>query len=57
MKQVNFSQHFTLKTVLQKFKKINLTLNKYKCLFNKSEIVYIGHVISKEGIKPDKEKS
>ena len=45
-----------LKAVLQKCKEINLTLNKDKCLFNKSEIVYIGHVISKEGVKPDKEK-
>lgn len=31
-----------LKAVLQKCKEINLTLNKDKCLFNKSEIVYIG---------------
>ena len=44
-----------LKAVLQKCKKINLTLNKDKCLFNKSEIVY-GHVISREEVKPDKGK-
>ena len=45
-----------LKAVLQKCKEINFTLNKDKCLFNKSKIVYKGHVISIEGVKPDKEK-
>ena len=45
-----------MKAALQKCKEINFTLNKDKCLFNKSEIVYKGHVISKEGVKPDKEK-
>ena len=35
-----------LKAVLHKCKEINLTLNKDKCLFNKSEFVYKGHVIS-----------
>ena len=45
-----------LRAVLQKCKDINLTLNKEKCLFNKPEIVYIGHVISQDGVKPDGEK-
>jgi hypothetical protein len=32
-----------LRSVLQKCKDFNLTLNKGKCLLNKPEIVYIGH--------------
>ena len=39
-----------LKAVLHKCKEINFTLDKDKCLFNKSEFVYKGHVISKEGV-------
>lgn len=42
--------------MLQRCKEINLTLNKDKCLFNQSEIQYIGHVISKNGVKPDPTK-
>lgn len=33
-----------------------LTLNKDICLFNQSQIQYIGHVISKNGLKPDPTK-
>lgn len=45
-----------LRAVLQRSKEINLTLNKDKCLFNQSEIQYIGHVISKNGVIPDPTK-
>ena len=41
------------KAVLPKFKEINLFLNKDKCLYNKSDIVYVQHV---KGVKPDREK-
>jgi hypothetical protein len=39
-----------LDTVLERFKKFNLTLNPEKCRFGMSEVEYVGHVISKEGI-------
>lgn len=42
--------------MLQRCQEINLTLNKDKCLFNQSEIQYIGHVISKNGVRPDPTK-
>lgn len=45
-----------LRAVLQRCQEINLTLNKDKCLFNQSEIQYIGHVISKNGVRPDPTK-
>lgn len=32
------------------------TLNKDNCIFNQSKIQYIGHVISKNGVKPDPAK-
>jgi hypothetical protein len=45
-----------LKTVLEKCKEINLTLNKDKCVFGSSEVSYIGHILSCDGIKPDPKK-
>ena len=31
----------------------NLNLNKEKCQIKKLEILYLGHILSKEGLKPD----
>ena len=31
----------------------NLKLNKSKCQIKKDAITYIGHILSKEGLKPD----
>jgi hypothetical protein len=39
-----------LDTVLERFKKYNLTLNPEKCRFGMSEVEYVGHVISNEGL-------
>ena len=39
-----------LDQVLERFKKYNLTLNPDKCRFGMSEVEYVGHVISKEGL-------
>ena len=45
-----------LKAVLQRCKDINMTLNKEKCRSGSSKVVYLGHIISAEGISPDPEK-
>ena len=45
-----------LKAVFQKFAKVNLTLNKSKCEFNKASITFFGFVFSSEGISPDPTK-
>ena len=34
-----------------------LTLNRDKCAFNLSEVKFLGHVLSADGIKPDPEKT
>lgn len=43
--------------VLQRLREVNLKLNPSKCDFLKKEILYLGHIISSEGILPDPEKS
>lgn len=35
---------------------VNLKLNKDKCKFERTEITYVGHILSAEGVKPDQEK-
>jgi len=32
-------------------------LNKAKCQFKKNEITYLGHVLTKDGLKPDHKKT
>ena len=36
---------------LQRLRKANLKLQPDKCEFLKTEVVYLGHVLSKEGVK------
>lgn len=45
-----------LENVLSKLRKVNLKLNMKKCSFLKSEITFLGHEISAEGIKPGNHK-
>lgn len=45
-----------LKTVLDKCKSVNLTLNNSKCKFGVTEVTYIGHKITANGVQPDPEK-
>ena len=45
-----------LHSVLERCEKINLTLNKEKCVFKCKEVTYIGHKLTKGGIKPDDNK-
>lgn len=44
------------KTVLQRAKETGVRFNKSKCKFLLTEIKYVGHVITKDGIKPDPNK-
>ena len=45
-----------LQAVLEGCEKINLTLNKEKCICKVKEFTYIGHKLTQERIKPDDEK-
>lgn len=45
-----------LENVVSKLRKVNLKLNMKKCSFLKSEIMFLGHEISAEGIKPGNHK-
>ncbi|CAH2093016.1 unnamed protein product [Euphydryas editha] len=45
-----------LENVFKKARKVNLKFNKAKCMFNKPEITYVGHVFNKNGILADKYK-
>ena len=45
-----------LKLVLKTLQKEKLLINLKKCSFMKEELVYLGFVISKEGLKMDPEK-
>lgn len=42
--------------VFEKLRRVNLKLNPKKCNFFKTELIYLGHLISAEGIKPDPAK-
>ena len=44
-----------LQALLERCNKINLTLNKEKCIFKVKEVTCIGHKLTQEGIKPDNE--
>lgn len=39
--------------ILYRLRKVNLKLNPDKCDFLRKEILYLGHVVSADGIKPD----
>lgn len=43
--------------IFERLKKFNLKLNPQKCDFLKQEILYLGHVVSAQGISPDPEKN
>ena len=45
-----------LKKTLQRCQEINLTLNESKCEFGTTEVVYIGHKLTAQGVKPDESK-
>ena len=41
---------------MEKAKKIGMTLNINKCQFKSSELVYLGHELTSNGIEPDEGK-
>ena len=45
-----------LKNVMEKLKQYNITLNPAKCQFAKTSIEILGHIVSKDGIKPSPSK-
>jgi len=50
----NESQHDArLRKVLERAKQRNLKLNKEKSQIKHTEVSYIGHILSKDGVKPD----
>ena len=53
----NFDQHIDrLDTVLGRLGKAGLKLKPSKCALFKSEVAYLGHIVTPNGIKPDPEK-
>lgn len=50
------SHNKNLLDILTRLRKVNLKLNPDKCDFLRKEILYLGHVVSADGIKPDPEK-
>ena len=53
-----FNEHLEhLKTVFDGLRRANLTLKPKKCFFLQQKKIYLGHVISQEGVSPDPEKT
>ena len=46
-----------LTRIFERFRQVNLKLNPGKCKFFKTELLYLGHLISAEGVKPDPAKT
>jgi len=44
------------KQVLNRAREANLKFNAKKCRIRQEEVPYVGHVLSKGGLKPDSEK-
>lgn len=43
--------------IFERLRKVNLKLNPEKCNFFKKELIYLGHFISSQGVRPDPEKT
>ena len=46
----------TLEEVLNRLEKFGIRLNREKCKFLVPEVLYLGHLVNREGIKPSEEK-
>ncbi|CAC5379676.1 Retrovirus-related Pol polyprotein from transposon 297 [Mytilus coruscus] len=54
----SFEEHLShLEQVFTRLRDANLTLKPSKCVFAAKDVKYLGHIISKEGIKVDPEKT
>jgi len=52
-----FSEHLKhIEEVLNRIRQANLRLKAEKCTFAAEELQFLGHVVGKEGVKPDPEK-
>jgi hypothetical protein len=45
-----------LEAVLSRLREVNLKLNPSKCCFAAASVVFLGHIVSKEGTRPDPSK-
>ncbi len=45
-----------LEAVLSRLKEVNLKLNPSKCCFAVASVVFLGHIVSKQGTRPDPSK-
>ncbi|XP_014664198.1 PREDICTED: uncharacterized protein K02A2.6-like [Priapulus caudatus] len=45
-----------LEAVMQRLRKVNLTINPAKCVFGTDRVMYFGHVFAEQGISPDPRK-
>jgi hypothetical protein len=53
----DFDSHLEdLESLFRRFKKYNIRLKASKCFFAMDEVVYLGHLVSLKGIKPDPSK-
>ena len=48
--------HQRLEAVLQRLSEVGMKVNLRKCTFMKSELLYLGHVITQVGVRPDPSK-
>ena len=48
--------HARLREVFEKLRQFNLKIEPDKCKFLKTELNYLGHVVTSEGANPDPEK-
>ena len=54
----DFTEHYKhIELLFQKFRDANLRMNGKKCSFAKDEVKYIGHILSKDGIRIDPSKT
>src|SRR6266487_3209359 len=53
----SFEEHLRhIEDVLNRIRRVNLRLKAEKCHFGASELQFLGHVVGKDGVKPDPEK-
>ena len=56
IEEANADHDTNLLELLQRARKVNLKFNSKKLNLRKSEVKYMGHVLSTEGLKPDPDK-
>jgi len=57
MEEARLDHNNNLRNLFERAQETNLKLNKHKCRFLLSELQYIGHIISSEGVKKDPRKT